>query len=494
MSILNHRSAFGSYFFPLLTAMIVIGLSVFVAAFQDQNRDKDEFLALAKQAVALRNIQHFVQECRSERLRAGTSWNTRADLYICRWPDYKRIAMAIEKISSGLDRSKIEDELRNRLDRHFKISDQSNKSEAYLRAWMQMQRAIWALNSIRSYFFETNPRWFEVDPLIDARAETIYRFVQQRRAAKHECLDLMKVWPTDQRYADYIFGHFQTATDLSICDEAFNDFHKRKSIRYGGKTKQLDLSGSYSFDQTRYLVAGLEMLPEYLNERRLHDLTLPELAVIGEAKRKELDERRKYIAGSDMISLIEPLPQLPYIIALWSFLLVVPAFYLSAHFALARMVHERQLPKRKWIAFTLLPRSGIQRALNFLIFAIPISALALTAWCCTSIHFYNSIIDLAPLLPERSRIDDLSKILIGSPNIRFGTFESLSLDLYRFIFKDQSWLVRIGNRYFPHGYLVALAASIPLLILSLRSRRQCIALLKYVPQKKPSSPRQANIK
>jgi hypothetical protein len=338
----------------------------------------------------------------------------------------------------------------------------------------EFSKTIWAMESLKASFVLNQPHWSERDP-IDDNLNDILKYVKAGRIAKLECLTILAAVPgmDGESLAQYLFSVHQFKLNLRPCEIGFRaDPNAINSIRYSagfpGRRR-------FAFSETPFLFAGLKMLPLFLDDRPVVNYTLAELSQKSDEALKELQERRRFIVGADRISPGDPLPELPYIFVLWIFLFLVPAYYLSAGFAL-RAIKPRptNTNEGRWVAFALLPQETLQSALNHILIIGPLVLLAAMISCCPSLVFLGTRINITQWIRPRDFFVDPLYALRG-----------IGVDFSAFLNEDQSFLVRAANNYFIYIFLLSLLSSAGLLFWTYRVRRRCILALSATSQEAP---------
>jgi hypothetical protein len=464
----------GTLFFPILALVFTVAISIFIAL-QDRERDTDEFWNLSVRYVALHGIGDFKFWCEKERNSdyGGLGPARRADGFVCRWPESKdRLKRLVELFNQGKDHAKVERELEAALNSYF-VGRPISQGELQ-RVRQNFSETIWAVQSVTSEFVTNRPRWSEADPL-DGTLNDLVRFIMLGRVASLECLYRLTNLPDsgESTFSNYVFGLWEQQEQLAmlehrsslrVCEIAFGSNPRLiNSIRYNTEFGE---PHRFSFSETPVLLAATRMLPMYLDDKLTMNYLLSELVKKGDETLKELQQRRKFIIGADLISPTEPIPELPYVLVLWIFLLLVPGYYLSSIFAL-RAIRSKstEMKDGRWVEFVLLPQTRSQTILNHIVVVGPFVLLATMVACLPSFNFYGVKLNIAQWIPG-SPFDFAWSSLAG---------RRIGIDIYSFLMEDQSPLITAANRYFIFAYLASLLATPVLVWRTYSARKLCIA-------------------
>jgi len=442
----------GALFFPLLTLVVTVAISIFVAL-QNRERDPDVFWKLATQEVALQGLEEFRFWCRQDRDSRSLYQFLRADTLACRWPESKqRLKILGDLLDQGKDRVKVNHELDEFASQLSGFSDQPD----YRDIRRKLDEIVRAIDSVEREFVTNNPRWSESDPLENTLNDLV-KYINIGRVAKLECLYRLTGIPVldSESFAAHILTTWRWKIDLLPCRIGFGAVEDSlNSIRYNlGKAGTGKIK--FGFGETPLLMAAARMLPMHLDGKLVMDYTLSDLVGKRDETRKELQERARFIAGADLISPTAPIPDLPYILVLWIFLLLVPCYYLSANFALWTIrLRSSDMEDRRWVALALLPQTRWLSILNHTAIVGPFILLASMIFCFPAFIFTGE---------------------------KIGLSSGISFDFYEFVVSDQSPLVRAANKYFWNAYVVAFVGAVVLACLTYIGRRRCILAQRAAP-------------
>jgi hypothetical protein len=132
----------------------------------------------------------------------------------------------------------------------------------------------------------------------------------------------------------------------------------------------------------------------------------------------------------------------------------------------------------RWVAFVLLPQSRWQSILNYTAILAPFFLLASMIFFLPSLHLAGANIDIRAWLPWFISPLSSEYDLLG--------MRGIGLNIYAFLMKDQSLVVRAGNRFFIFAYLIALLGAGFLVYRTYSVRRLCIQAL--LAEAGPTSP------
>ncbi len=415
-------------------------------ALQNRERDPDVFWKLATQEVALQGLEDFRFWCRQDKDSRSLYPFLRADTLACRWPESKqKLKILGDLLDQGKDRVKVNYELDEFASNLSGFNDQPD----YQNIRIKLNDILRAIDSVEREFVTNNPRWSESDPL-ESSLNDLVKYINIGRVAKLECLYRLTGIPVldSESFAAHVLKMWQRKIDLLPCRIGFDAVEDSlNSIRYNlGKAGTGKIK--FGFGKTPLLMAAVRMLPMRLDGKLVMDYTLSDLVGKRDETRKELQERARFIAGADLISPTAPIPDLPYILVLWIFLLLVPCFYLSANFALW-MIRSRSSDTEdgRWVALALLPQTRLLSILNHIAIVGPFVLLASMIFCFPAFIFTGERIELS---------------------------SEIGFDFYQFIMSDQSPLVTAANKYFFNAYGVAFVGAVVLACLTYIDRRRCI--------------------
>jgi hypothetical protein len=466
------KLAQGSLYFLALGLTAIITVSVLIGWFFVKERDPRHFYTKAVELSAYRAIHDFHLVCTSRRnARDAPSARWASDYYFCTWPE---TAFRVQRIMKLLEVS-----TGNDIELAYELGNGDDAKRKLASSHLQILRGLHTL------FVNERRLWTERDPFLGPVDQAV-EFLHRARVGLFECI---------REYTGFLWapGTHTLKAHLTTLMSFHQDTERCKNVlkaaEYALPEPDNNSKPEHNYGETRLFLAGLSALPQSIQGKRMGTYTITELAAMVSRASEDLERSRDHVMGADLINLIDPLPQMPYALALWAMVWCTVLLSFAAAVALRADARLRATGVSEqdpnWLTVLLLPGAGSRThaVFNHGVLLLPTMIGLAALWLWPPVYLEGIVAQI-----ETSRGSDLP------PGVQSFAVDvkGLVIPLRPFLYGVENRIIRSANEHFFASYVIVLALNFALWLVVIRHRRKVLdrvraaAALSTAPRRDPS--------